>query len=226
MNQMISSISAAAVIHATETTAAVPRLSVGLARQSTAEQMFRIGSRLKMALKPSEQIIACTGVSQDDPSESFAVHAAMALARLGHGPVLLVDANFHRRLDPKRLVSQSVGFADLLTDESRLDGAVRCTDVEGLDVLTAGDTASVVPAILSSARMDQVIESFRSYRLVVMDVGAILDNSECQVMAAKADVIVATAVAGERSRRDVERLKAEIDLLRTSFLGVVLTGVK
>jgi Mrp family chromosome partitioning ATPase len=225
-NQIISLISGTAVASSAEQTSANCKPSVGIARHRTTEQMFRIASRLVMLLKPTEQLVACTGVSQDDPSASFAAHAALALARLGRGPVLLVDANFHPKIRPEKPGSHTVGFSDLLSNESNYDAAVQCTEVDGLDVLTAGDTSLLVPSLLSSTRMNMLMSSFRNYRLVIMDVGAITENAESLVMASKADVVLATAASGERTRREVTRLKTEVSSLRVRFLGVVLTDAK
>src|SRR6185436_7059862 len=72
-------------IASTTSTAEVATSDIG--QLDTSDQMFRIAARLAMSMKAGEQIIACTGLTRDDPSARFALHAGIALARLGHGPV-------------------------------------------------------------------------------------------------------------------------------------------
>jgi Mrp family chromosome partitioning ATPase len=193
---------------------------------NTSDEMFRIAARLVMSMKVGEQVIACTGLTADDPSASFALHVGIALARLGHGPVLVVDANVHApRLHTLTGLPLAPGISELLNDSELGDAVIRSTSIIGLEILPAGEATTAIKAALSTPVLGKRLESFRRYRFVVMDVGPILTASESLLFASLSDVIVATLAVGERSRKDVARLKAETDLLKARMLGVVLTEI-
>ena len=190
----------------------------------TSDQMFRIAARLAMSMKAGEQIIACTGLTPEDPSARFALHAGIALARLGHGPVLVIDANVHEpRLHTIAGIPLSPGISELLNDSELGDSVIKSTSIIGLEILPAGKATTAIKASLSSPVLGKRLDSFRRYRFVVMDVGPVLAASESLLFASLSDVIVATLAAGERSRKELTRLKDETDLLKARFLGVVLT---
>jgi Mrp family chromosome partitioning ATPase len=207
---------------AEEASGVVTALELGQLR--TSEQMFRIASRLVMSMKVGDQIVACTGIAEDDPSASFALHTAVALARLGHGPVLLLDANFHSAsLHELASIPLIPGLAEVLNDSAVVDVAVRSTVIDGLEILPAGNVSGIAKAALSSVGLGKRLEEFRRYRFVVIDVGAMLASAQSLLVASLCDVIVASLASGERSRNEVARLKSETELLKARFLGVVLT---
>ena len=225
-NSILSLTSPTNVAYSSDKTSPAAASYADLTLQHTDDQILRIASRLVMSLKPTEQLIACAGVRGNDPSSSFAVHTSLALVRLGSGPVLLLDANFHNRKQLEKGGTIAPGFTDLLSEESFEIAAIQNTNIDGMDLLTVGNCFLPFSSLLSSARMTFLMTYFRKYRFVIMDVGAILDSTEALMMASKADVVIAVASTGQRTKRELGLFKTEIDRLKTNFLGVVLTDIR
>lgn len=195
----------------------------GLASVHTTEKMFQTASRLMMSLRPGEQIIACTGIAPDDPSAKFAVQVALALVRLGQGPVLVVDADFPTpTIHTFAWVSKTPGFADLLAGDAAEDFCIRKTGVDGLYLLAAGESAESTPALLTSSTADKALESFRQFPLTVLNVGAVLESCGGLLVASRSDVVVAALASGQRTMHELKTLKTEIGRLKARFLGVVV----
>ena len=225
-NSILSLTSPTDVAYSSDKTSPAATSYADLTLQHTDDQILRIASRLVMSLKPTEQLIACAGVRGTDPSTSFAVYTSLALARLGSGPVLLLDANFNNRKQLEKGEAVAPGFTDLLSEESSEITAIQNTDIDGLDLLAVGNCSLPATSLLSSARMALLMKYFRKYRFVIIDVGAILDSTEALMMTSKADVVIAVASTGQRTKRELSQFKTEVDRLKTNFLGVVLTDVR
>jgi Mrp family chromosome partitioning ATPase len=202
------------------------RASDELGSQITSEQMLRITNRLLTALKAGETLIGCTGVRQADPSASFALHAALAAARLGCGPVLVVDANF-TAANRRNVNSQStLGLSNLLDGETDTISSIQHSNVEGLDILPIGNSFHLARSLLTSTRMQSIFKGLLQYKLVFMDIGSILQTTESLIIAAKMDAIIAIASSGELTQREALQLKSELAPLSARFLGLVLTDIK
>jgi hypothetical protein len=55
-----------------------------------------------------------------------------------------------------------------------------------------------------------------------MDIGPLLISPESMLLASASDAVIATLKAGERSTKELLRLKQEVTRLNSRFLGVVL----
>jgi protein-tyrosine kinase len=203
-------------------------LAINRARESTlqvatSDEMYRIAARLVTAMKPGEKVIACTGVSAEDPSAKFTLDLGVALARLGHSSVMVVDGNFRNPAIHAAIGKpSSPGLSELLVDSGAEVSTIRLVDVPNLQILTAGEMNEATPAALTSAAFGSRLQSFRECELVLMDIGPLLVSPESVLLASAADVVVAALANGERSRKDLLRLKHEVMRLNSRFLGVVL----
>jgi Mrp family chromosome partitioning ATPase len=189
----------------------------------TSDEMYRIGTRVVTAMKPGERVIACTGVSSGDPSAKFALHLGVALARLGSEPVIVIDGNLRTPSIHKELGTVgSPGLSELLQDSGAEPATIRISDIPNLLILTAGKSDSINPAALTSRGFEASLHSFRECAYVVIDVGPLLVSPESMLLVSAADAVVATITAGERSKRELLRLKQEAMRLNSRFLGVVI----
>ena len=199
----------------------LPEIRTGL--QPVSEQALRIANRLLSSLKHGEQILACAGVSKDDPSASFAMHVALAFVRLGQSPVIVVDANPERNVRPAQNKPSSPRLINWSAQEGKKAGTIQPSDVEGLDILSCRGGSSLTDPALSSSRPGRLFDELQKYRFLIVDAGPVLESTKSLMIAAKADAVVAVASSGSITKREVARLKAEIATLSTRFLGVVLT---
>ena len=195
----------------------------GALKLATSDEMYRIAARLVTALKPVEKVIACTGVAADDPSAKFALQLGVALARLGHNSVMVIDGNLRNPAIHEAIgTGSSPGLSELLQDSGAEVSTIRVSDIPNLQILTAGQTSASNPAALTSTSFESRLGGFRDCEYVVMDIGPLLISPESMLLASASDAVIATLKAGERSKKELVRLKQEVTRLNSRFLGVVL----
>jgi len=142
-------------------------------------------------------------------------HLAASIARERDVSVLLVDADVAR---PS--LSRALGIADrpglldaLANDAVDIESCVLSTDVPGLYLLSAGQSAETSAELLASHRMIDVVnrlEQADPARIVVIDSSPLLLSSESRILVQLAGQIVLVVLAGVTSQRAVRDAVAAI----------------
>lgn len=152
---------------------------------------------------------------------------AVSLAAVGRR-VLVVEANL-RRPGMHRLlnVPAEPGLAEVLSNQAKLDEAVRRRHDLNLDVLPLGDPAVATPEMFESTAFATLLHRLASrYDLVLIDAPPGLITSESLVLARSVDAAVIVVRAMRETRGAVGRLIRQLSGLRADVLGVVVNGVR
>ena len=174
---------------------------------------------------PKTMLVTSSQPSEGKSTTSIAI--ARGMARLGRSVVLL-DLDLRRpalhRAIPMLNAQNSCGVSSILTSQSKVDEALRETDLETLKVITSGPIPPSPTELLSSSRMNQLLEELKErFDLVLLDSPPVLGLADSPLMAALVDGVV-IVIQSDRSRRG--SLKASLRRLRnmrTNVLGAVLT---
>ena len=170
-------------------------------------------------------------ISSPAPAEgktTVAVRLAQAAADMGQR-VIIVDADLRRsQVDLHLNVDNSPGLSNVLTDG--LDGEEvirRVPQTENLFVLTAGEETHDPLRLLSSRRMQQLMERLQAtYDLVIYDSPALLDFADSKVLATYAGGIVLVARIGKTNRSALKDAVHQLKISQVPVLGVVANGVE
>jgi polysaccharide biosynthesis transport protein len=174
---------------------------------------------------PKTMLITSSQSSEGKSTTSLAT--AIGLARLGR-KVVLLDVDL-RRPALHRMLGQNggdnaYGMSSLLTSQGAIDKALKPTEYENLTVITSGPIPPSPTELLSSGRMEQVLEELCGlFDVVILDSPPVLGLADAPLMSALVEGVV-LVVQSDRSRRG--SLKSSIRRLRgmrTNILGVVLT---
>ncbi|WP_295531482.1 polysaccharide biosynthesis tyrosine autokinase [Novosphingobium sp. Chol11] len=152
---------------------------------------------------------------------------AAGFARLGRKVVLLdVDLRrpaIHRLLGAPGF-DNGYGMSSLLTSQGSIDEALKPTEHENLTVITAGPVPPSPTELLSSGRVEQILEELSGrFDVVILDSPPVLGLADAPLMAALVEGVI-LVVKSDRSRRG--SLKSSLRRLRsmhTNILGGVLT---
>lgn len=174
---------------------------------------------------PKTMLVTSSQPSEGKSTTSLAI--ARGIAKLGRRVVLL-DVDLRRpalhRAIPLLNAENSVGVTSILTSQSSVEDALRDTEIEQLKVITSGPIPPSPTELLSSNRMQQLIEELsEQFDLVLLDSPPVLGLADSPLMAALVDGVV-IVIQSDRSRRG--SLKASLRRLRnmrTLILGGVLT---
>jgi polysaccharide biosynthesis transport protein len=171
-------------------------------------------------------------ISSSVPSEgksTISSHLAQAAAAMGQR-VLLIDADLRRPQVHHWIgLNNDRGLSNILATGLDLDDAIqRVPQWENLSVLTAGDIPPDPTRLLSSNRMQQLMERLNDeerYDLVIYDTPPILGFADGRILAKSTNGVVLVAKVGTTDR---SLLKQNIDTIKMSgvgILGLVVNGV-
>lgn len=139
--------------------------------------------------------------------------------------VLVVEADVDRPILATRFsLDPSPGLVDCLQDEKPIQTAYRSTGLENLHLLPAGRVNESSGRVLRSSRMASAIDAMcQTHDMVILDVPAILANSDALPLIELAEGVIFVVRAGATPMPRVRRAIAQVGQER--LRGVVLNGV-
>ncbi len=142
--------------------------------------------------------------------------------------VLLVETDYERPALAKDFgVPPNPGLIDCLLDNQPIWSAYRATFLENLHLLPAGGPAAHAGRVLRSSRIAVAMDTIRqSYDTIILDLPAMLTNSDALPLLDLADGVVFVVRAGVTPAALVNKAIAELDDSRGRFRGVVLNGAQ
>ena len=186
-----------------------------------------------ISLLGSDSPINSIVISSTIPSEgksTVATHLAQAAAAMGQ-KVLLIDADLRRPQVHRWLgLDNQEGLSNLLATGLELEKVIRTLPHwENLAVMTAGDIPPDPTRLLSSKRMQELMERLNTeqyYDLVIYDTPPLLGFADGRILAARTNGVILVV---KMAKTDRSLLKQNIDSLKishVSMLGLVANQVK
>jgi capsular exopolysaccharide synthesis family protein len=182
------------------------------------------GALLYSTINGLPQVMLVTSAQPAEGKTTTSHALAAGFARMGR-KVLLVDADLRRPSVHRRVgLSNDKGLTTLLTGHEPLVGAVRESGQPNLWMLTSGPIPPSPTELLSSNRMEQLVEEMaRNFDVVLIDSPPILGLADAPVLSALADGVV-FVVESNRSRRGaLKQALRRLRGMRPVLLGAVLS---
>ncbi|MBC2664456.1 polysaccharide biosynthesis tyrosine autokinase [Novosphingobium flavum] len=170
------------------------------------------------------QVILLTSAQPSEGKTTSSYAIASSFARMGK-TVLLIDADLRRPSLHRQIgYDNARGFSTLLTSHEPLASAVMPSGLENLTLLTSGAIPPSPTELLSSLRLEQIIqEAARQFQVVIIDSPPILGLADSPTMAALADGVVFVVEAGRSRRGALKTALRRLRGMRPVMLGVILT---
>jgi capsular exopolysaccharide synthesis family protein len=143
---------------------------------------------------------------------------------------LLIDGDLRRPVLHKLLhVENELGLSDLLGGRADFGESVKTTATPGLDVITSGMPVSSPAQLLQAGDFKAVLAEAetRGYRIVIVDLPAVLPVVDAALLADKVDgtvLVVSADTTGSRSTRDVISYVKSIGI--DNLLGLIVNRVR
>ncbi len=168
------------------------------------------------------QTLLITSPGYTEGKSVTAANLAISLAQLGK-KILLVDADLRKpSLHTLFQLEHSIGLSDVLTGETTIEGAVIQTDVQGLEILTSGSISNHPADLLSSSKLDQMIDIVKKkYDWVLFDSSPILDVTDGRLLANRCKGTVLVIRKGKTKSHEAKEAKRLLDLAHATCLGVI-----
>ena len=140
---------------------------------------------------------------------------------------LLIDCDLRRpTLHRFFAISRSPGLIEILTSGLSPENAIRKTNIETLDVMTAGEASPHPAEVFDVDAVSRLINEMKFYYdIILVDIAPVLPVSDPMLLAPKMDGVVLVVKAGETQREIVRRAVDIIDTSRDKILGVVLNNM-
>jgi polysaccharide biosynthesis transport protein len=177
--------------------------------------------RLSNADKPIKSVVISSATPEDGKS-TIAAYLAQVAGSMGNR-VLLVDAEMRRPQIHHRMgLQNNRGLSDLLvSNASPREFIVEAND--NVDVLTAGQLPPDPVALLSSNRMQQLMEQFgREYDVVIYDTPPLAGFADAQIVATKTDGLLLVTRVDKTKQAMLDQVIEGLSLLPTKILGLVI----
>ena len=152
----------------------------------------------------SKQPIKILLVVSGEPKQGKSMlvsHLALRLAEFGK-KVIAVDCDLHLpRLHYWFGLPNTIGLSDILEDDIDLDSSIQETNVENIQVITAGEKPKKTTLLLSSERMKDLVSKLSDqYDFVLLDSPALLEVGDTEVISDCTDAFILVVRREEASR--------------------------
>jgi polysaccharide biosynthesis transport protein len=175
----------------------------------------------------SDSPIRSLVIGSTQPGEgktTTAIHLAIAASAMTQR-VLLVETDLRRpRLYQYLGLHHSGGLIDVISGDLSLKEAIqRSTFEPNMFVLTAGAIPPDPTRVLSSQKMQRLMEQFQtSFDLVIYDVPPMVGFADASLIAARTNGMILVSEVGKLRRSTLEQGLERIRVANTAVLGVVL----
>ena len=156
------------------------------------------------------------------------ISCLLSITAAKHGQkTLLIDTDLRRPTVHKLFkVDREIGLMEVLTEGLSAKNAVRKTELENLDLITAGRVSAEPAEVFDAPAIGRIVAELKFYYdLIVIDCAPIIPVSDPMLLSAEVDgtamVIRAGKTPKEVARRAVEILNSSTGKL----LGVILNNV-
>jgi succinoglycan biosynthesis transport protein ExoP len=172
------------------------------------------------------KLVQVTSPDMGDGKSTLITNLAVSIAQSGKR-TLLIDADLRRpRLHKMLAVPGEVGLAGVIAGTAELSSAVRETPVNGLFVLPSGPPPPNPAELLTSPRLEELLDAVREqYDFVLVDTPPLLAVTDPCVVAPRVDGVILAIRLSKQSGPQAERAKEILATLGAKVLGVVVNGV-
>ena len=169
--------------------------------------------------------ILVTSTVQDEGKTNLSINLAISLAGYGK-KVCIVDCDL-RMPSVHRLQRSNYGLTHVLKGEKTLDEVIFKHNDSELNILLGGVIPPNPTELLSSAKMQKVVEELASrYDYVIYDTPPCLGISDVSVLGRYMDGAILAVRHDSTDKRMVERAKSNIENAGLNVLGAILMEYK
>jgi capsular exopolysaccharide synthesis family protein len=167
-------------------------------------------------------------VTSGNPSEgksTIAVNLAVVMAQ-GGKHTILVDSDMRRPVVHRLLgIKNRKGLSDLFTPDTKLEDVIRTWGDPSIRVITSGGIPPNPPKLLSSKRMDAILDSLKQQTdFIILDTSPSI-VSDPIALSAKVDGVLVVVEPGKTKIGTAQALKEQLERANANILGVVLNPI-
>lgn len=192
----------------------------------TTEQYRTIRTNINFSMPgPDTQTILFTSASKEEGKSTTSCNMAIVFAEAGKR-VLLVDADMRRpTLHHTFQMPNKIGLSNLLLNKGRLQDSVKRSGVPGLDLLLCGQIPPNPAELLSTPKLDDLLDEMKSkYDIVIIDSPPLLSVTDSKILANKCDATVLVVNTGKSEKESIVKARDALVTSKAFIMGVVMNN--
>jgi len=172
------------------------------------------------------KVLVVSSSLQSEGKSTSSVNLAISYAEADK-KVLLVDCDMRKpKLARLLAMNNTVGLSNVLIDPSVLSEALMKSRLDKLDVLLAGDIPPNPSELLSSSRMQRLLETMKKkYDYIILDTPPVNMVTDAVVLAPHTDGVLMVVRAGRTERGSLINAVSQLEYAHAKILGFILNGV-
>lgn len=191
-----------------------------------AYKSLRTNINFSLADQEGCKVILVTSAMQSEGKSVTALNLAISLAQTDQ-KVLIIDCDLRRpKLGRLLNISADMGMSNLLMDDSMMDVTILHHDANGIDLILSGDIPPNPSELLSSGRMQKVMEILRArYDYIILDSPPVDMVIDAVVLAPQCDGVLFVVRANSSERGAVMYAIEQLEYAKAKVLGFVFNGM-
>lgn len=191
-----------------------------------AYRALRTNVNFALADIEGSKVVMVTSALQSEGKSLTALNLAIALGQTDQ-KVLVIDCDMRRPKLARLLnLSAPAGLSNVLMDYSLLDVAVINSEEYGIDFVLAGDIPPNPAELLSSGRMQKLLERMRKqYDYVIIDTPPVDLVVDAVAMSSLCDGVLFVVRANQSERGAVIHGMDQLEYAGANVIGFVFNGV-
>jgi capsular exopolysaccharide synthesis family protein len=189
-----------------------------------AEQYRSTRTNLYFLTKKSEKkILTVTSPRKGAGKTTTLMNLAISMVK-GNEKVLIIDANYRNpSIHTTLKLNNNTGLVDLLRGNYSFQEVVHKTHIEGLHVLTSGDTRISTLEEVGTNKMTELLNVVSTeYDTVLIDAPSVLDAAETRFLASKSDGVILITNRYVTKSDEIIKTKKALAVAKANIIGVVL----
>ncbi|SEC11450.1 CpsD/CapB family tyrosine-protein kinase [Paenibacillus sp. GP183] len=172
------------------------------------------------------KVLMVTSAGPGEGKSTTIANLAVAYAQ-SDKKVLLIDADLRKpTMHHTFRLTNRWGLTNLLTNQAEIEEVINSSSIPNLDVLTSGPIPPNPSEILSSKRMNTLLEELKKrYDIILIDSPPAIAVTDAQILATRCDGVILVIDSGKVKREIALKAKANLEHVQARLLGVVLNNV-
>lgn len=189
------------------------------------EDAVRLAAQFHRRMGDADRLILFTSPTFAEDSAKVCVQLCLAMALMGQGPILMIDANLRNPSAHEMFRFESTpGLVELIDGTATPTEAIRKSGLQGLDILTSGDPSGDVLSRLLSQACEKLLDQMREkYRFTLINSSAVLEYPEAALLGSRTDGAVVAVRARQQRGKQLAEVERVLSGLHVTMHGTVLT---
>ena len=186
------------------------------------EQFRKLKAQIFHRLSNPPHSILVTSTTPGEGKTMVAVNLALAISKEIHRKAVLIDADLRKPSIHLDKSEDRKGLSNYLSDGVPLSEVLRKSEIENLQIITAGPPAPKAAELIGSKRMGEFMKSLKEIgdsTYMIIDSPPVFSTTEPVLLSKMVDGVIFVVMAGRAPKEAISRATKSLD--REKIIGIV-----